>query len=148
MKVREGLWWKRARGHVRKRVRPAGSVLLAGWEWGEGRAQGNQDLDHSVNFPLQLPEGEKEGWRPVQLTFFLRVERAFQVRVLYLGESHKLLDSVVLPLLLLITSKWEAGARSGINWPFGEVKKSGMSGATDWVHKPAREFKEVQVGWD
>lgn len=43
-----------------------------GW-WGqEGRAQGNQDLDHSVNFPLQLPEGEKEGWRPVQLTFACR----------------------------------------------------------------------------
>lgn len=35
---------------------------------GRGKAEGNQDLDHSVNFPLQLPEGEKR-WRPVQLTF-------------------------------------------------------------------------------
>ena len=25
----------------------------------------------------------------------------------------------------------EAGARSGINWPLGEIKKPGASGATD-----------------
>lgn len=47
----------------------------------------------------------KGGVEACATDLFLRVEHAFQVRVLYLGERHKLLDSVVLPLVLLITSK-------------------------------------------
>lgn len=46
-------------GRMRKSVRQTGSVLI--WGGGQGKAEGNQSLDHSVNFPLQLPERGKAG---------------------------------------------------------------------------------------